>query len=1185
MSWSPIGPRPITGESNSGKGNASGRVISIAPHPTDANICYISSASGGVWKTTNGGTNWTPLTDELPTTNGGAITLDPADPDTIYYGTGEWQQQSQGDGVYRSTDAGATWVQIATVAQTGDQISGIAVAPGNSSLIYVTSRSGFHRSLDGGATWNTKLNGNATALVTHPTNGAIVYIGFAFPTNPSGIYKSNDSGDSFTAATLANSRVVMDISKSNPNVLYAAFIGGNDLIGLVKTINAGANWTQIAAPNFCWPQCSYDAYVAVDPNDSSSNTVYCGGVDPYAITGVIKTTNGGASWTEISTGGDKLHPDHHAMAFGPGGIIWEGNDGGVSKSTNAGTSWINCNADFQISQIYNIVQHPTSPQRFLGGTQDNGTPERIAANNSWPQLRAGDGGFSVFDFADSTVRYTTYPRLLIFRFNGGIETEITGAWKKADPVNFTAPMVGDPNAATTLVGGTNRVWRTVDADAAKPTWNAISTNAVGAGGTLNSIAIAKTDSNTIYTGSSTGKVFVTNDLSNWNNRSAGLPTGNIGDIVISPTDPATAFVTFWDVMTGGRIFKTTNSGVNWTNITGTLPNGVGAQALAIDWAWPAVPGMYVGTGAGVYVSLDGGQNWIKDGPDLPNVNINDLFIDPALRTIVAGTYGRGAWRSNLPVPYVNTACITPPANMALWLPFDQVWGNPPRTINAVTGEPRGMLLPAGGGPTFVPGQFVNNSLFFDGQDDYVSVPNHAPNNIADGDLSIDAWVMPNGNLPALSVIVDKRVQDASFSFWGYHLFLMGDNAGSARIGFQLADGIPNANGDTHTNWVTGWIPNLSGWQHIAVTVDRDNAAGGKFYLNGQQIGGSFNPMSRQGSLANESPVTVGARSTVPSSFFAGGIDEVEVFRRVLDDSEVKGIFDAKANGKCKHIVQVPRTAVFCGNDTSATVEAHLINFTPFITTFDGGFYQDPCPSFAPTNFPVLIPPLPVATWSVAVVSASATKPPGMAPGDQACFSADFTAAGLLALSAKGSVVFRPDISCWDGGTSTMSLPPGSTGSASLGFGNTAITSGAFAYRVEAIGPDGRPSTTLSINGAAPGIALEGQANIPVGSQFELALEVEFVDIDALGLTTLQLLTDTEGNGNFITAASAALMYEAPLSDFCPSDFDGSGFVDTDDFTGFILAFEAGADNADFDGTGFIDLEDYIAFVAAFEAGC
>ncbi len=648
LSWSHLGPRPISSEYWSGEANASGRVIGIAPHPTDGNTCYIASASGGAWKTTNGGTSWTPLTDELPTTNCGAICLDPADASTVYLGTGEYQTGSTGDGLYRSTDGGASWVQIATAGMTGEQVSAVAVAPGNSALIHVAGSAGYARSTNGGSSWTRTINAACSAMVVHPTDASIVYAA----RGSGGIYKSTSGGASFSKLSsglplTGFGRIVMAISRSNPSVLYAAFINGGSMIGLYRTADAGATWAKLtAAPAFCNSQCWYDAYVAVDP--ANENTVYCGGVDPrYATAGVTKSTDGGATWSEKSQySGGTLHPDHHFMAFGAGGLIWESNDGGVWKSTNGGTSWTNCNADLAVTQHYNLVQHPTAPDRFMGGSQDNGTPERQGASFSWPELQVGDGGYSVFDFSNTSRRYTTYVYLAITRWNNSTGKEITGPWS-SDPVNWIAPLVGDPNASSTLLAGTNRVWRTTNATVTTPTWTAISGTDVAGGGTLNVISAAQGAPGRIYTGSSTGKVYVTTDASTWSSRSAGLPSGQVSDIVISPSDPARAYVSFYN-STGGRVYQTSDYGVTWINATGTLPAGVSAQCLAIDWDWFTGPGLYVGGGSGVYASLDGGTTWVKDGADLPNVNVQDLFIDPVRRTIAAGTYGRGTWKSALP---------------------------------------------------------------------------------------------------------------------------------------------------------------------------------------------------------------------------------------------------------------------------------------------------------------------------------------------------------------------------------------------------------------------------------------------------------------------------------------------------------------------------------------------------------
>jgi len=646
LAWTFIGPKPMSSEYWSGEGNAGGHINAIAPHPTDANTVYIAADSGGVWKTTDGGTNWVPLTDQLSIMNHGALAIDPQNPNTVYAGTGAYQSGSSGDGIFRSLDAGATWNQIATVAQVGNQITEIVVHPTNSNTIHVTGSSGYYRSLDGGTSWSQRLSGACTGLEIHPTTPDTLYVGRV----SQGVYRSINGGTSLTklAGGLPLSgfgTVVMDISKSNPLVLYAGLINGGSLQGLYRTADGGTTWTKkTATPNFPSPQGDWNAYVGVDP--TNENIAYCGGVDSrYAVAGIIKTTDGGDTWAEKAATAPTVHPDHHCIAFGPTGTVWEGNDGGIYKSTNGGNTWSNMNSTLAVGQIYNIVVHPTSLNRALGGTQDNGTPEKTGSSTTWPQLQVGDGGFSVIDSSVTTRRYTTYVYLDITRWSNSSGTGITGPWG-SDSTNFIAPLVGDPNSTTTLLGGTNRIWRTTNSTAGTPTWTAISTTTVAGGGTINAIAVAKNASSVIYSGSSTGKVYVTTNASTWNNRSTGLPAGEISDIVVSPYQQGSAYVSFYNT-TGARVLKTVDYGMNWTNVTGTLPSGARANALAVDF--DSTPeAMYVGAGAGLYMSLDGGATWIKNDSSLPNVNVADLNMDLTNRILTAGTYGRGAWKTTLP---------------------------------------------------------------------------------------------------------------------------------------------------------------------------------------------------------------------------------------------------------------------------------------------------------------------------------------------------------------------------------------------------------------------------------------------------------------------------------------------------------------------------------------------------------
>lgn len=650
--WTFLGPRPISSEYWSFENNAGGRVVSIAPHPANTSTAYIATASGGVWKTTNGGTNWLPLTDELSSLNSGVVTLDPNNPEIVVLGTGEYTTGSLGDGAFRSTNGGATWSRIAT-STVGRRCSGLAVSTASSDVIHFTGDLGYWRTTNGGASWTRIISASASAIELDPVNPQRVFIA----ARSVGIYRSTNGGSTVTLMTsgLPTSgfdRIVMDMSRSDPNTLVAVFLNGTNVAAVRKSVDGGDSWTPITMSNFCESQCYYDVYIAIDP--TNPNRMFAGGVDPrYRTAGVLRSVDGGGTWVEVSAGGNGLHPDHQTIAFGPGGVIWEGNDGGINKSTDGGSTWINLNATLAATQSYHVAIHPTQPDRILQGTQDNGSAERSAATTNWPQIQTGDGGYSAFDPGVSSRRYTTYVYATLYRWEGSTATNITGPWT-TDPVNFIAPFVMDPSLSTRLLVGTNRVWRTTNPTTSAPTWTAISTSAVADTGRLNAIAIAPSNSSTMYTGSSVGSVWVTTDATattpTWTDRSGGFLGRPISRIVVNPSNPAWAYVGRYST-TGSRVQRTTDLGVSWTDITGTLPSGAPVNALAVDFSY-APPVVYVGTGAGVYVTFNEGGTWIKDDASFPNVNIGSMEINRTARTLTVGTYGRGVWRTPLAQPCV-----------------------------------------------------------------------------------------------------------------------------------------------------------------------------------------------------------------------------------------------------------------------------------------------------------------------------------------------------------------------------------------------------------------------------------------------------------------------------------------------------------------------------------------------------
>src|SRR5947209_17632725 len=387
--WSPIGPQPTVGTFFFG--NTSGRVTALAVDPTNPSIVYLGGAEGGVWKSTDGGTNWTPLTDSQPSLAIGAIVIDPnsctpAPCKTIYVGTGEENfaiDNYYGAGILKSTDGGSTWTQLGQSAflgtgggpisarNGGARIGALAISPNSQTLLAAVQgasavASGIYRSIDGGVNWALVQGGApGTEVVFHPTDSTVAYAALGFilggPNGAaSGVYKSTNGGLSWVAAngTGANvlpsgaavGRIEIAMPPSSPSTLYASIQDPRGatfgaLLGFFKTTDGGANWITLPAPDYCSPQCWYDNVVRVDPNPTDPPTVFAAGSAVSFPTGgyLIRSIDGGNSWSEVAVGGNsvRLHVDHHALAFSKPGsgtlTLYAGNDGGLRSSAILGT--------------------------------------------------------------------------------------------------------------------------------------------------------------------------------------------------------------------------------------------------------------------------------------------------------------------------------------------------------------------------------------------------------------------------------------------------------------------------------------------------------------------------------------------------------------------------------------------------------------------------------------------------------------------------------------------------------------------------------------------------------------------------------------------------------------------------------------------------------------------------------
>ncbi|MBT8287863.1 MAG: glycosyl hydrolase [Bacteroidia bacterium] len=679
-----------------------GRSVSASGVIGDQLTYYMGTTGGGLWKTEDAGQHWRNISDGFFKTGSvGAVAVSESDPNIVYCGMGEHAVRgvmtSYGDGVYKSTDAGKTWKHIGL--KKTQHISRIVIHPKNPDVVFVAAQGalygptkdrGIYKSTDGGQTWKkvlfvNELSGGVelsmdmnypdvlyAAMWHHQRKPWVIISGG----EGSGLYKSTDGGE--TWKTIHNGlpkekgKMAIAVSRSNSNKVYALIESDSnkDLGGLFVSDNGGSSWRRVSDDNRLTQRAWY--YIEVFPDPNNDNTVY------VLSAPALRSIDGGKTWERI-TG---THGDYHDLWINPDDSknMVIANDGGAAISFNKGKSW-STQSNMPTAQFYRINADNLFPYNVYGGQQDN-TSVRIASmshgrwsitEQDWTYSAGGESAFLAFDPDDPNI-------VLGGSYLGTIEVLDTRAKAStgimAAPIqylgraardmkylfNWNAPIIWSEHNENTFYHCAQMVLKTEDFGV---TWEEISpdltrnqddkqgnggepyTNeAVGAEnyGTIAYMIESPHENGVFYTGSDDGLVHVSRDNGNtWQNVTPkGLKECLVNAIDISPHDPATVYIAttrykFNDHTPG--LFKSTNYGKTWTNISSGIPNGAFTRVVREDQSRKDL--LYAGTETGLFISWNGGQSWESFQLNLPVTPITDLKVHKG--DLIIATSGRSFW--------------------------------------------------------------------------------------------------------------------------------------------------------------------------------------------------------------------------------------------------------------------------------------------------------------------------------------------------------------------------------------------------------------------------------------------------------------------------------------------------------------------------------------------------------------
>ncbi len=687
-----------------GPAGMSGRIASIDAVASNPDIIYVGAATGGVWKSVNGGLNWEPIFDDHPVAAIGAVSIFQASPDIVWVGTGEGNPRnsvSVGNGIYKSMDGGRTWTHLGL--DESEHIHRILLDPNDPGIAYVAAlgrewgenaQRGVFKTEDGGATWRKILyvdeRTGAADLEMDPSNpNKLIAAMWDYRRWPwsfrsggpgSGLYITVDGGRNWKKLTEADGlpsgelgRIGLAIAPSDPSIVYAFIEAEKN--ALYKSQDGGHSWSMISDGTNIGNRPFYYADLRVDPTDA--NRVYS------LWSRVSVSTDGGKNFEQLGSRGGgfgTIHPDHHAMWINPSdpSHIFEGNDGGVYESNDHGSTW-RFVANLPLAQYYHLNVDMEKPYNVYGGMQDNGSwrgPSSVwengqIRNHHWEEVGFGDGFATLADPSDPLSGYSMSQEGFLRRWDlrTGERKDIRPAGPDDTPLrfNWNAAIAIDPFDGNAIYYGSQFVhkstdrgdsWTMISGDLTtnNPEWQkqaesgGLTLDVTGAENftTIMTIATSALERGVIWVGTDDGRVHVTRDggesWSSVERNIRGVPANTwVPHIEPSKFDAATAYIVFDDHRRSNwttYVHKTTDFGRSWKSLT---TDDLWGYALAIEQDPVKGDLLFLGTEFGLYVSLDDGANWMKWTHGFPTVSAMALVVHPREHDLIIGTHGRAAY--------------------------------------------------------------------------------------------------------------------------------------------------------------------------------------------------------------------------------------------------------------------------------------------------------------------------------------------------------------------------------------------------------------------------------------------------------------------------------------------------------------------------------------------------------------